>query len=214
MGRLLRPRRPAPRGRGRRRGRRPPLRAVRPRLPPGPDRRPAGAGRRRGAGRRHARRHASVLQRPPAPAGADRARSALRQPAGPRGPRACPGAGPAQRAPRRPLRRGRAGHDTRSPPCHRGAPAPPGRRQRRGGARRRPGGRRHRPWRTHPGLGGGPRLPPAARGAGACRAGLCHPDLPAAPRRPRRRPGGPAGRHPPGIHGPGRSRCSRATGGW
>ena len=43
----------------------------------------------------------------------------------------------------------------------------------------------------------------AALAAGACRAGLCHPDLPAAPRRPRRRPGGPAGRHPPASTGRG-----------
>ena len=55
--------------------------------------------------------------------------------------------------------------------------------------------------------------PRPERERGADRAGLCDPDLPAAARRPRRRPGDPARRHTPSIHGPGPCSGSRATGG-
>ena len=70
-------------------------------------------------------------QRSPAPAGADRAGAAVRQPASPRRPRARRVPGAPQRAPRRPLRRGRAGHDapivaaSPGPACSAGPTAAP-----------------------------------------------------------------------------------------
>ena len=57
------------------------------------------------------------------------------------------------------------------------------------------------------------RLPPAGAGAGADRAGLRHPDLPAATRRPRRGPGRPRSRRPRSIRGPGPCSGSKAIGG-
>ena len=106
-----------------------------------------------------------------------------------------PGAGPAQPAVPGRLRPPRAGHDARWWPRHRDAGAPSGRGRRRGAASRRPGGRRHRPRLLHPNLAGGTRLPAATDRAGAHRAGLCHPDLPAAARPSRPRPGNPPRPH-------------------